>query len=376
LLSVARAELAAGRAAVADGSEGQDAVELVGCGAPPAGHRLLVVDPESLEPLRERRVGEVLVGGPSVTCGYWRRDDLNASLWAHVGAERLLRTGDLGFLHAGELFVTGRRKDLIVLRGQNHYPQDLEHTAENAHAALLLSAAFVVGDPGDEERLVIAVQVDRAADGVEHESIARAVRAAVNESHGVDPASVVLLRQGSLPVTSSGKVQRSLCRDRYVAGELRVVFELARSSEIAPPTAIPTGGVAPRTAGEIEAWLGRWLAQRLEIDPTDVARDRPFAELGVDSLTAVELSGELEQELGVKLPPVTAWNHPTPAALAEHLAAQLAAAEQLAAESVAQPVTAPTSTASSVAASDHDLAAILAEVEALSEEEALRLLAE
>ena len=125
-------------------------------------------------------------------------------------------------MHEGELFVTGRLKDVIIIRGRNHYPQDIEQSAEAAHGALLMGAAFALESEG-AERLVVVNQVDRQFRDADWDQVAQAIRRAVVEHHEIDPYAVVLIRQTSLPITSSGKVQRSLCRDQYLAGELKVV---------------------------------------------------------------------------------------------------------------------------------------------------------
>lgn len=399
LLAVDRASVGAGKVELATAAppenENEETVvqELVGCGRSPAGHRLLVVDPETLTPLPERRVGEIVLGGPSVTRGYWDRTDLNDTIWAGVdlGEEeptRFLRTGDLGFVHEGELFVTGRLKDVIILRGTNHYPQDIEETAESAHPALLPSAAFTVGGEGLEgpERLILVAQVERSCPRDQHPEIARAIRTAVSQTHGLDVSNVVLIRQATLPVTSSGKVQRSLTRERYEADELRVLHELnhARQAESPKPTestASSSATLKPRSQQEIEAWLGAWLCERLGIDPSELSGDRPFAELGVDSLTAVELSGELEQEFGVPLPAIVAWNHPTPSSLAGYLAEKSSQAEATASPAPADATTTEpepltqAGTSPRVAASEKaEVEALLAEIEQLSDEEAAKLL--
>src|SRR4051794_21287470 len=218
---------------VADAEDAGRSRELVGCGA--AMQTVLAVDPESGEPCPPGRVGEVWVAGPSVAQGYWERpQETAAAFGARLadGTGPFLRTGDLGFVSEGEVFLTGRLKDLIILRGRNHYPQDLELTAERAHAGLRAGggAAFAVDPIGEEigeERLVIVHEVDRHAvariEGEGIEEIAAAVRRAVVEEHEVSVADVVLIRPETLPRTSSGKVRRRASRELYLQGGLRVV---------------------------------------------------------------------------------------------------------------------------------------------------------
>jgi acyl-CoA synthetase (AMP-forming)/AMP-acid ligase II len=190
---------------------------LVGCGRAWPGERLAIVDPETGKLVPAGEEAEVWVAGPSVADGYWGRPEETAHTFgarlAETGEGPFLRTGDLGRLGAdGELFVTGRLKDLIVIRGRNLYPHDLERTAEESHPALRPggAAAFSVEADG-EERLVVAVEVERRRE-TESREAAEAIRAAVLHEHEISPWEVVPIRAGTLPKTSSGKVRRLACR--------------------------------------------------------------------------------------------------------------------------------------------------------------------
>src|SRR5215210_3204321 len=193
---------------------------LVGCGGPWLEQEIAVVDPRTGRRCPGERVGEVWVAGPSVAQGYWQRpEETERTFRARIegeGGRPFLRTGDLGFLRDGELFVTGRLKDLIILRGRNHYPQDLELTAEESHPALRQGsgAAFSVEAAG-EERLVVVQELERRQEGEAAEA-AEAVRRAVAETHEVQVHEVVLVRAGTIPKTSSGKIQRHACRAGYL----------------------------------------------------------------------------------------------------------------------------------------------------------------
>ena len=201
---------------------------LVGCGGIAPDLNVAIVDPETLAPCASDRVGEIWVSGPSVARGYWRKpEETKETFGAHLatGEGPFLRTGDLGFLDRGQLFVTGRLKDLIIIRGSNHYPQDLEHTVERSHRALrpACGAAFSIEVDG-AERLVIVQEVnDRAS--VPNEDVVAAIRRALTESHEVHPDAVILIEPRSIPRTSSGKIQRYACREAFLAGTLDVVHE-------------------------------------------------------------------------------------------------------------------------------------------------------
>ncbi|MCX4703575.1 fatty acyl-AMP ligase [Streptomyces sp. NBC_01373] len=202
----------------------------VGCGRPGPGVTLVIADPERHEELPEGEVGEIWVAGASVAKGYWRntlatRETFRATLAGRAG--RFLRTGDLGFVREGELFVTGRLKDLIVIDGRNHYPQDLELSAEMAHPALRpgCTAAFSVdgGDGGVEgEQVVLVAEAAPEAAG-EAEKITDLIRSAIGEAHGVPVRDVVLVHPGTIPKTSSGKIQRHASRAAHLGGTLAVL---------------------------------------------------------------------------------------------------------------------------------------------------------
>ena len=194
---------------------------LVGSGEVPPGAGLRIVDPESGRECPEGMVGEIRVHGPHVTAGYWRRPDATADAY---GTGRELRTGDLGALVEGELYVVGRRSDLIVARGRNPHPSDIEATVAAAHPALgqagpATVAAFGLADEeGGAERVVVVAELRPDREGPDHTVITTAVRAAVLREHDVALAGVVLTRRGVLPRTSSGKIQRRAAREIHLGG--------------------------------------------------------------------------------------------------------------------------------------------------------------
>jgi len=200
---------------------------LVSCGTPPADARVLAVDPGTCRPLPEGEVGEIWVSGPSVALGYWRRlEESRETFEARTpDGGKYLRTGDLGFLRDGMVWVTGRLKDLLIVHGRNHYPHEIEHTAESSHPALRPtgSAAFLL-EGERQERLALVLEVAgphiRSLDA---RQVAGAVRAAVSREHGLHVAVVALVRSGAVPKTSSGKVRRRACREALERGELSLL---------------------------------------------------------------------------------------------------------------------------------------------------------
>jgi acyl-CoA synthetase (AMP-forming)/AMP-acid ligase II len=206
---------------------GQADAAAVGCGRPGPGVTVVIADPERHEELPEGEAGEIWVRGASVAKGYWRnalatRETFRARLAGHEG--RFLRTGDLGFLRDGELFVTGRLKDLMVVDGRNHYPQDLELSAELAHPALRpgCTAAFSVDGGVEGEQCVLVAEVAPESAG-ESEKITDLIRAAIGDAHGLPVREVVLVHPGTIPKTSSGKIQRRATRSAYLDNTLSVV---------------------------------------------------------------------------------------------------------------------------------------------------------
>jgi acyl-CoA synthetase (AMP-forming)/AMP-acid ligase II len=212
------------------------AVAVVGCGQAAAGHRVVIAvrndggGTESFRPAADDQVGEIWQSGPSVADGYWQNptataESFGARLEGGGDDDRgiaFLRTGDLGFLRDGELYVTGRLKDLIIIGGANYYPQDIERAAEGGARTVLragCAAAFCIPHE-DQERLVVVAEVRKGQEAAAGAAL-RAVRQAIIDDIGLVPFRVVLIRPGELAKTSSGKTQRSLMRARFLEGQLR-----------------------------------------------------------------------------------------------------------------------------------------------------------
>ncbi len=297
---------------------------LVGSGTVRPGQSVLIVDPETMLPSPPDRVGEIWAAGPNVAQGYWERPDLNdLTFRARLPGDDTpyLRTGDLGFLHDGELYVTGRLKDLILIRGHNYYPQDIEWTVEQAHPALRpgAGAAFSI-DPGGEERLVVVQELERHGRDVPVEEVVRAVRQAVADEHELDVHAVCLLRAMSIPRTSSAKIQRHACRTAFLDNGF--AEEVGRWVREDPPARSAEGLRPPpaRRAETIQAWLVERLARHLRVPASAVDPRQPFAHYGLNSVQAVGLSGELQDWLGRPLEPTLLYAYPTIETLARHLA--------------------------------------------------------
>jgi len=229
ICAVQRSALERGRIVPAEPG-GSDSRRLVGCGGSMIDTKIAIVHPDKFTRCQPDEVGEIWLAGSTVTKGYWNRPDITESTFAARLADHegpFLRTGDLGFLRDGELFITGRLKDLILIRGQNHYPQDIERASEQSHPALKkpgFCAAFSV-ELNNEERLVVVQEVGRAGADLDWEDIIGCIRQAISEEHDLQAYRVVLVKPGGVPRTSSGKVQRRACREEYLAGTLPVLYE-------------------------------------------------------------------------------------------------------------------------------------------------------
>ena len=202
---------------------------LVGCGWTTIDTQIVIVNPETLKPCSPEIVGEIWVSGSTIAQGYWGKPQETQETFqaylADTGAGPFLRTGDLGFIKDGELFVTGRLKEIILIRGRNNYPQDIEYTVQNSHPALRPScgAAFTVEVKG-EEKLVVVQEVERTwLRKVDIDEVKRAIRKAVVQEYDLQVYAIALIRTGSLPKTSSGKIQRRGCRAKFLEGSLEIL---------------------------------------------------------------------------------------------------------------------------------------------------------
>ncbi|HSM56063.1 MAG TPA: amino acid adenylation domain-containing protein [Candidatus Sulfomarinibacteraceae bacterium] len=333
-LRVRSAALAADRVEIAAEDE-DEAQTIVSCGYSRDEQRIVIVDPQTLAARGPDEVGEIWVAGDSVAQGYWDRPQATQetfrALLADSGEGPFLRTGDLGFLHEDELYVTGRLKDLIIIRGRNHYPQDIEQTVAESHEAfeMGMGAAFSVTVEG-QEALVVTYELKRSHRRADVDEVTAAARAAIAATYGLQPQAIVLLKPLSIPRTSSGKIRRHACRDGYLAGTLDAIGEWTADTEPLPSHAasltadqnLQPANLQPAT---IEQWLATHLAARLQTTPDRIDPHRPFVEYGLDSVQAVELVAELEEWLGRSLPPTLVWDYPNVAQLAAFLAQEQAA---------------------------------------------------
>ncbi|HYA79715.1 MAG TPA: condensation domain-containing protein, partial [Methylocystis sp.] len=307
----------------------QNAVALVGCGHAWNGHRVRIVDPQTMTPRAEDEIGEVWVSGPSIAAGYWNRPQETADTFGtrlgDADDAGFLRTGDLGFLSQGEVFITGRLKDLIIIAGRNYYPQDFERVLDETIEGVKpgCSAAFSVAID-DAEAVVIVAELERG------EGRARALKAEdatalfvkIRENLAavceVGPAEIVLVRSGAIPKTSSGKIRRSECRRAYLNKELDVVARSRPNAEDAPNSPPSTATAASGlNAAFREAFAMLPREQRVQLatsflileaarvlraPQSQLSADSRLLSCGLSSLGALELKHSMDALLGKETP--------------------------------------------------------------------------
>lgn len=353
----------------ASGTEGHRS--LAACGSALGDVRFRVVSPDNHKVVNPGSIGEVWVSSPSVAKGYWGQEELSMNTFCRrlpgePGA--FLRTGDLGFLWEDEqaqeqLFITGRSKDVIIIRGRNLYPQDIETTAQGSHPTLRAGcgAAFSI-DAEDGEKLIIVQELERSAwRHIDVSAVKAVVASAVSEAHEVQPWEILLLKPGTIPKTSSGKIQRYACRENYLNKSLNVVgqWQLQSATKAVSMTTVSSEegpsqvqvtlpeitesateqhvvsqsekGMKRKHASNFEQKVQRWLQEsvgaKASTPPEDIDTSRPLSQFGLDSLAAVQLTADLEDWIsnafaGSHIHPISptlAYDYPTIEAIASHL---------------------------------------------------------
>ena len=294
---------------------------LVGCGAVIEEEEVLIVHPETRRKLPDDKIGEIWINSPSCGAGYWNREqETNETFKARLNPDNgkiYVRSGDLGFMDRGELFVTGRLKDMIIVRGVNRYPQDIEGTVEQCHPLTRSggAAAFAV-TRWDREHLVIYCEIERSERGKiesDKHDVIQAIRASVNEEHDLPPDAIVLVRAYSIPKTSSGKVQRHACKnnfendlDKHVIARWSAWEDSHAQSDLAttPVPAIESSnssGDSGLSSVVVDAVI-HFVQEVGQDRAKDVSIDTNIVHLGLDSLERLDVSESLQQMFGGRLP--------------------------------------------------------------------------
>ena len=305
--------------------ESKGARTYVACGRGLLDARIAIVDPETRVPVGPDEVGEVWISASCVAAGYWQRPEATARTFAARLADEdegapFLRTGDLGFLNDGELFLTGRLKDLIIIRGRNVYPQDVELTVERSDPSLRpgCGVAFPVEVAG-EERLVLVQELDVPLPADGGAGTFSSIRRAVLEQHELDPHAIVLIERGTIPKTSSGKLQRRAARAAFLEGGLAIVAQW-HAQEQGAPVGSRTEPRQDRSLEAIRQWLVAYLAREASLAPGQVDEQSPFSAYGLESVQMVGLANDLETWLGKPVAATVAYDHPTIERLARFVA--------------------------------------------------------
>ncbi|WP_342026023.1 amino acid adenylation domain-containing protein [Cytobacillus pseudoceanisediminis] len=292
---------------------GVNSHSLIGCGKSILEQKICVVDPVTLRECPNGRMGEIWVKGPSVAKGYWNMPEKSKETFSarlqDTGEGPFLRTGDIGFWHKGELFVTGRIKDLIIIRGRNLYPQDIELTVERSYPAARPNsgAAFSV-TVEDEEKLVVVQEVERTYRNLDPDKMINSITHAIIREYGVHPYAVALLKFGGVPKTSSGKIQRSIARELFLKGELNEIairIPSEEDSELRPieRVVMKVDNIRELPFDQrvvvVEDTLMSLLshASGLTLSAKDIHTS--VSDLGVDSMKAFEIQHSLEENWGI-----------------------------------------------------------------------------
>lgn len=319
---------------------GEVARALTGCGMPPPQARIAIRDDKG-DPVAPGVLGEVLLSGPSVGAGYWQKPEATAATFVSDAEGAIwLRTGDIGFLDGGELFIAGRIKDRLILRGRTQHPHDIERAASLAHPDLLPddAIAFPVEAMAGEGYAVVCALRRGAMRQWSGAELVLAIRRACVRAAQADPEAVALVGPTTLPRTSSGKPKRRTCAEAFAAGTLETLHVWRRSAGTAWNAVLPARPDADALAG----WIAGWIACRLRVPAADVSLDLPFEEVGLDSIGSVELVVALEQALERDIPETMIWDCRTIGGLAAALARPAEAAPAARAPAYA-PAPRPTS---------------------------------
>ncbi|QGF94745.1 amino acid adenylation domain-containing protein [Pseudomonas sp. CFSAN084952] len=284
---------------------------IMSCGTSQPDHAVLIADPHTLTELPDQCVGELWATGPSIAHGYWRNPQASAKTFVQHAGRTWLRTGDLGFIRDGEVYITGRLKDLLIVRGHNLYPQDIEQTIEREVEVVRKGrvAAFAVNDQG-LEGIGIAAEISRSVQKIlPPEALIKAIRQAVAEACQQAPSVVVLLNPGALPKTSSGKVQRAACAIGHADGSLDSYAQFPGQQGQASEVALES---------DLQQRIAAIWCEQLQL--AQVAGDDHFFLLGGNSITATQVVARLRESLGLELNLRLLFEAPTLAAFAAAVA--------------------------------------------------------
>ncbi|RLU03970.1 MAG: AMP-dependent synthetase [Ketobacter sp.] len=292
-----------------------------------------IVNPQTLHPCKEGEVGEIWINSPSVARGYWNKPQFSKSVFqatikGDANRKAFLRSGDLGFVQDGELYVTGRIKEMIIIAGRNHYPQDIEQTLQSANPSFKGGggAAFSITREGEEE-LVIMQEISRAAGNqADYKMLAAEGVKAISSRHGITPHALVLVSGSTIPKTSSGKIQRAAAKQHYQEGNVVPVYVWQANKPSTKPATTEKeldNEFVDDWYSELHREVQHWVADKLDIENHHIDLDVTFSDLGVNSIETVELVDRLQDRIGRVIPATELLRYPTVKALISHFAEEL-----------------------------------------------------
>lgn len=325
------AHLAKGEFVAMESAAREETTSLVSSGVLAVQTDVRIVDPSSHVVCADGQVGEIWVNSPAVARGYWNKPSFSDSVFrAAIKGQHektYLRTGDLGFMWEGELFVTGRIKEMIIVSGRNHYPQDIEHSLQACNPVFRkgCGAAFAVVVQGKEQLVIMQELSDTTLQPMEYQQLALQGARAIGFRHGISAKALVFIAPGTLPKTSSGKIQRTEARKIYEAGNITTLYTWDNSAQVIKSSQAKNMA-RPFTDWQSELYvqMQSWVSDKLNIEAHHVDLDVTFSELGVDSIEAIELVDRLQDTIQRTIPATELLRYPTVRALIEHFAAELA----------------------------------------------------
>ncbi len=304
----------------------EETIEVVSCGQTWQNHEGRIVNPDTLELCAENKVGELWFRGGSVAKGYWENPEKTKEIFeAYIkdtGEGPFLRTGDLAFMKDGQIYITGRLKDLLVIRGSNYYPQDLEFVCSQSHESLVANstAAFSV-DTDAGEQLVIVQEVTRTAiRSINAEEVFEAIVANISAEYQLSVYDIMLLIPGKILKTSSGKIQRQGNKKAYLTGGFEPIAQWRSGELTSEPDDQRDADTKPSMGTEeLQNWMKAKLGELVNTPAHRIQAHKDFHAFGLDSVSAIKLSNELSAHLGKDVPPNLIYDYPSIARLSDHL---------------------------------------------------------
>ena len=297
----------------------------ISCGYADNDHKIIITQPSEKKILPEKTIGEIWLCGGSVAQGYWNKEQLTKeTFYAYTadGQGPFLRTGDLGFLSNGELYVVGRLKDLIIVRGRNYVPQDIERVVEESHEAIRKGcvAAFSY-EKDNQEKVAVVCEVRREYIKKCHEEIVQSIKSHAVSDCELAVSAIVLLKPGQIFKTTSGKIQRRKTKQAFIDQKLSLIYSWSMPDRQIVDSMENQNIKMPDSVLDIEVGIKKWLSNRLGLQVDNIDSSQAFSEYGLDSLAAIESAEYMSVWLNQTINPAVFWEHNSISTLSQHLSA-------------------------------------------------------